>query len=584
LRDGREAGESQTVMITPTDPRRAVRYADFTTLVEALDFAAVGDTGITLYSLRGELVETLHYAKLRQDARNLAPRLLALGLRAGDRVGLVAETDGDFIRAFFACQYAGLTPAPLPLPAPLGGREPYIAQITRILGVAGARAVLGPAAMTEWLLEAAQGLPVNFAGAPADLPEAGATPLPTVTGEDPSYLQFSSGSTRFPTGVLVTHHALMANARAITRDGLKVTAADRAVSWLPLYHDMGLVGFLLSPICAQMSVDLLPTGAFVRRPLLWLDLITRNGGTVAYSPTFGFELCARRAENAKLDHLDLSKWRVAGVGGDMIRTTALNAFNQAFAKVGFSPRAYVASYGMAEATLALTMAPLGRGLVSEHLDVERLERENLAASATGEARTRDFARCGPALPGHELEVRGLDGQILAERLVGQIFARGPSLMQGYLGQPEETARVLSAEGWLDTGDVGFLIDGEIVITGRTKDLIILNGRNIWPQDLEWSAEAEISGLRSGDVAAFSVPAEGEDAVIALVQCRSSDPEVRRVLAEDVANVLRQRHSVEVQVHLVGGHALPQTSSGKLSRAKARAAFLGGLMKAEPIQA
>jgi fatty-acyl-CoA synthase len=566
-------------MMTPTGSERSVRFADFPTLTAALDFAAQGETGVNLFSMRGELVEALPYAKLREQALVLAQRLLAAGAKPGDSVGLIAETDADFVRAFFACQYAGLPPAPLPLPAPLGGREAYIEQIARMLVSAKAKILIGPASMAAWLPEIAAKTPLSFAGVLADLPEAAGADLPTIAPDRTCYLQFSSGSTRFPTGVLVTHRALMANAVAITRDGLKVRPDDRAISWLPLYHDMGLIGFLLSPMTSQMSVDLLPTGAFVRRPLMWLDLITKNGGTISYSPTFGYELCARRAEAASIEHLDLSRWRSAGLGGDMIRTGPLHAFADRFKAVGFSDTAFVASYGMAEATLALSMSPLGEGLKVETLDVERLERDNLAVVTTDAAkdahRARDFARNGPVLPGHELEVRDADGAVLPERGVGRIYARGPSLMREYFEQPEETARVLSADGWLDTGDIGYLVDGEIVITGRGKDLIILNGRNIWPQDLEWTAEAEIESLRSGDVAAFSTPGEGEEVVVVLVQARGGDPETRKALAEQVATVLRLRHSVETQVHLVGAHALPQTSSGKLSRSKAKAAFLAG---------
>jgi len=570
-------------MTLPTAADRAIRLADFATLTEALDFAAGGETGVTVLSLRGEVAEALSYARLREEALVIAERLLATGLGPGERVGLVAETDGDFIRGFFACQYAGLVPATLPLPAPLGGREAYIAQVGRMLQSADAAALLGPATIAGWFADAPPPA-LRFIGSVVDLPEPAGAALPAIGEDDPCYLQFSSGSTRFPTGVMVTHRALMANAQAITRHGLQVKPSDRAISWLPLFHDMGLVGFVLSPLSCQMSVDLLPTGAFVRRPLLWLDLIGRNGSTISYSPTFGFELCARRAEAAGVEGLDLSRWRIAGLGGDMIRTGPLADFARRFAPAGFSDKAYVASYGMAEATLALTMAPLGRGLGVESLDITRLERENLAIRADNAARARDFARCGPALPDHKLEVRGDDGAVLPERSVGRIFASGPSLMKGYFRQPEETARVLSADGWLDTGDIGFLDGGEIVLTGRSKDLIIQNGRNIWPQDLEWTCEAELAAVRSGDVAAFSVPGAEDEEVVVLVQTRSSDPEIREALRVEVEAVLRQRHSVEARVLLVGAHALPQTSSGKLSRSKARAAYLAGAYELEHAKA
>ncbi len=568
---------------TPTAPERPLRHADFATLTEALDFAATGPTGLNLYSMRGQLEVVLPYADLAREARVLAKRLLAAGLTPGDRIGLIAETNDEFIRTFFACQYAGLIPAPLPLPTPLGGRESYVEQIGRMVASADAAALFGPPALADWVADASRAAGVRLNLSLADLPQAGVADLPAIGSDDPCYLQFSSGSTRFPTGVLVTHSALMANAHASTHHGLQVTANDRTVSWLPLYHDMGLVGFLLSPLCRQMSQDLIPTGAFVRRPLLWLDLISRNGCTITYSPTFGYELCARRAETASLEGLDLSQWRIAGLGGDMVRAGPLLAFAERFAQVGFDPRAFVASYGMAEATLGLTMAPLGRGLTIETLDVERMEREGVAVagpSAGGEGeRSRAFVRCGPIFPGHELQVRDEAGTVLPERRIGRAFVRGPSLMRGYFRNPDASKAVLSEDGWLDTGDLGFLAEGEFTPTGRAKDLILLNGRNVWPQDLEWTAEQELETLRSGDVAAFSVPDGDDEKLIVLVQARTSDPEARAKIAGDVAALLRARHSVDPQVVLVGAHALPQTSSGKLSRTKARNLYQSGAFSA-----
>lgn len=563
---------------TPTAPDRPYHPDGFPTLTEALDFAAGGPTGINIYGLRGELIAAVPYGELRARARAMATQLLALGLKTHDNVGLVADTDLDFVVAFFACQYARLTPAPLPLPAPLGGREAYVEQIGRMLGSAKAAAVFGPENLLPWLQESADLAGTARVLSVSALPEGGAGDLPAPMPDDPCYVQFSSGSTRNPTGVLCTHRALMANALATTRHGLKVTPNDRALSWLPLYHDMGLVGFMMSPMSAQMSIDLMPTGAFVRRPLLWLDLISKNRATISYSPTFGYELCARRGDGSR-EGLDLSSWRIAGCGGDMVRPGPLLSFAERYASAGFSDKALVPSYGMAEATLALTFAPLGEGLRFDTVDVDRLERDGHVVPGAG-ARTRAFVHCGAILKGHELEVRDETGVVLPERRVGRVFVRGPSLMRGYFGEPEASARVLSPDGWLDTGDLGYLADGEIVPTGRAKDLILLNGRNVWPQDLEWSAESEIERLRSGDVAAFSIDEDAGESLVVLVQARSSDPEVRRTLVEDVAALLRARHGVEARVELVGAHALPQTSSGKLSRSKARALFLAGAFRQE----
>jgi len=560
------------VTVTPTAPHRALRRADFATLTEAIDYAATGETGLNFHDLRGGLLRAMPYAELRAAAAALAGRLLAAGLEAGDRVGLIADTTPEFVESFFACQYAGLVAVPLPLPAPLGGRAAYVEHIGRMLSAAAAAAVIAPAVYEGWVADAAVAAGGLRTLSLEALPAADGRALPKITPELTSYLQFSSGSTRNPAGVVVTHRALMANAQGFLRDGLDVRAEDRAVSWLPLYHDMGLIGFLLGPATAQMSADLLPTAAFVRRPLLWLDLIARHGGTISYSPTFGYELCTRRADTAT-SLPDLSSWRVAGIGGDMVRPGPLNAFADRFAEAGFRREILMPSYGMAEATLGLTFSPLGRGVVADMVDVDVMERDAQAEAPAASGRARSFVRCGPIMPGHELEVRDEAGRVLPERRVGRIFVRGPSLMREYFRQPEATAAVLSADGWLDTGDLGYLADGEITPTGRSKDLILLNGRNVWPQDLEWTAEAGVEGLRSGDVAAFN--SSDDEQVVLLVQCRSSDREVRARIAEDVAALMRARHGVDAQVRLVGPHALPQTSSGKLSRSKARALYESG---------
>jgi fatty-acyl-CoA synthase len=552
---------------------------DFPSLAEALRRAALGSAGMNFYSGRGQLTEGLPYARLYEQAGVLARRMLAKGLVRGDRVALVAETDGDFARAFFACQLAGLVPAPLPLPVALGGRETYLEHVRRMTQSIGAAAALAPAAFESWIAEACAGLPLRYVGTIAGLADVEPVggPLTAPSPDDLAYLQFSSGSTRFPHAIAVTHRAVLANIDAIVRHGLKIGPEDRCASWLPFYHDMGLVGFLLTPLCCAIPVDYLATREFARRPLTWLQLISQYGGTLSFSPSFGFELCARRVENGGVpEGLDLSRWRAAGIGGDMVRPGPLQKFCESFAASGFRPTALTPSYGMAEAALALSFSPLGRGLLMDTLDTDRLERDHVAAASTAQTgRSRAFVRCGPILPGHEVEVRDEQGRPMAELGVGLIHVRGPSLMKEYFLQPEETARAIGADGWLDTGDIGYLADGEIVITGRAKDLIIVNGRNIRPQDLEWTAEGEVAALRSGDVAAFAVDDGAGESVVVLVESRLADAAARSALCEEVSGVLRARHGIEVRVVPVPPRSLPQTSSGKLSRAKARALYLAG---------
>ncbi|SBW07789.1 putative Acyl-CoA synthetase [uncultured Alphaproteobacteria bacterium] len=566
---------------TPTAsglPRR-FRFATFT---EALDYAALGETGLNFYSDRMILAHALPYAELRERALGLARRLLGLGLAPGDRVALVAETEPDFVVAFAACQYGGLIPVPLPLPLAFGGHDAYVAQIRQMITDSLAKAALAPTWVSQWMERATHDLGLRFCGRVADLaahPEAKGELAPA-RPEAISYLQFSSGSTRQPAGIAITHRALMANTYGIAHDSLKVRDGDRAISWLPFYHDMGLVGFLLSPITAQLSADYLASRDFARRPLNWLRLMDANGGTISYSPSFGYDLCAKRVSTGQMPQIDLSRWRVAGIGGDMIRPQVLRAFAAAFAPLGFSDDAFVPSYGLAETTLAVSFCETGRGLRTDRVDAVALEMDRRAEPATiDHPRQREFVVCGRVIPGHVVEVRGEDGRILPERQVGRIFVKGPSLMSGYDRRPVETAVALTADGWLDTGDLGYRIVDELVITGRHKDLIIINGRNLWPQDLEYCAE-QVDSVRTGDVAVFSVndPEAEEERVVALVQCRSSDPEKRNQLAQSIASILTKSYGITVHVVLVPNNALPLTSSGKLRRGNARKAYLEGTLR------
>jgi len=567
---------------TPTDnPKLTFRQADFQSLPEALDYAARGVAGINFYSARAELTSTLPHAVLREQATVMARGLIQAGFEPEQRVVLLGDTDPGIVTAFFACQYASLIPVIVPIPASLGGREAYIEQLQRLLAHSDAVVAMAPSAYLGFLEEAVAGLDTNpMTGTPEDfanLPNSKVDIRP-FGPTDACYFQYSSGSTRWPHGVEVPQRCLMANCNAISTHGLKIQVGDRGISWLPLYHDMGLIGFLLTPLLCQLSNDFMATRDFARRSLTWLKLIGDNGNSLAYSPTFGYDLCCRRAENATSQSFDLKTWRAAGIGGDMIQPQVMQRFAEVFEPHGFDKRAFVASYGMAEATLAVSFAPLERGLDVDYVDRKRLADAHVALPV-GDGREeedgRGFAFCGPALPGHVFEIRGRDGEVLGDRLVGQIFVKGPSIAKGYFREPETTARVFK-DGWLDTGDLGYLVNGEIVITGRSKDLMIINGRNIWPQDVEWAVET-LPGLRRGDVAVFSIEDQDrEPEVMILVQCRSRDTDAREQLKKDVKAIASRTAAVDGEVLLVPPHSLPMTSSGKLSRVRAKQNYLEGL--------
>lgn len=560
---------------TPTLCAQPRRFSDFATVGEALDYAANGTRGLNFHDPRGKLVRPYPYRELRDDSLLTAYRLIAAGVKPGDRIALIAETGAEFAALFFGTIYAGAWPVPLPLPTSFGGRDSYVGQLVVQLTSCDPTMLFFPPEIAAMAVEAAEAqnvLPVDwseFAAQPAPV-----TDLPPQQSDETCYLQYSSGSTRFPHGVAVTHAALLNNLAAHSH-GMEVRDSDRCISWLPWYHDMGLVGCLLSPVANQVSVDYLKTEDFARRPLAWLDLISRNEGTtLSYSPTFGYDICARRVSSQThvADRFDLSRWRVAGNGADMIRPDVMQSFVDAFADAGFSASAFLPSYGLAEATLAVSIMPPGEGIVVEL--VEETELSGAANDVGRPTRYRAIVNCGRAARDMVIEVRDELGGVLPDRAVGKVWCTGPSLMTGYYRDPESTAACL-VDGWLDTGDMGYLSDGYIYIVGRAKDMIIINGKNHWPQDIEWAVE-QLPGFKSGDIAAFAITAPGgEETPAVLVQCRTSDEAERVALRETIRDRVRAITGMNCLIELIPPRTLPRTSSGKLSRSKARAQYLAG---------
>ena len=561
---------------TPTLDTLSRRIADFATLGEALDYAARGRRGMNFHDARGQLTRVYGFSQLREDALANAQRFIAMGLKPGDRVALIAETGAEFASCFFGAVYAGLWPVPLPLPTSFGGREAYVEQLRVMLTSSDPSLFLCPPELLSYAAEAAQegGIEARDWDSLADV-QADTAELPMPDTDEVAYLQYSSGSTRFPHGVAVTHRQLLSNLRA-HGIGLQIQETDRCISWLPWYHDMGLVGCMLSPMALQMSVDYMKTEDFARRPLAWLDMITRNPGTsVSYSPTFGYDICARRmsSQTRAEDRFDLSRWRIAGNGADMIRPDVMQAFVDAFADAGFKAAAFCPSYGLAEATLAVSLMPPGEGIRLELVE-ETVLNGGDNGSQERPRRYRAVVNCGKPVEGMQIEIRGDDGAVLPDHGIGRVFVHGTSVMHSYYRDPEATEACLK-EGWLDTGDMGYMSDGYIFIVGRAKDMIIINGRNHWPQDIEWAVE-QLPGFKSGDIAAFAITGpSGEETPAVLVHCRVSDPEERGRLRDDIKERVRAITGITPVVELVPPRSLPRTSSGKLSRTKARNLYLSG---------
>jgi fatty-acyl-CoA synthase len=575
------------LMATPNADALPRRLASFGTFVEALDYAATGVRGLNFHDPRGNLTRPYPFSELRADAVAVACRLIARGVKKGDRIAMVAETGAHFAALFCGAVYAGAWPVPLPLPTSFGGKDNYIDQLSVQLRSSDPAlffyppeiAAMGDAATAAHNAAndaACQGVAWDVLYGEPVVDVA----LPQARGEDICYLQYSSGSTRFPHGVAVTHASLLNNL-AGHGEAMSLIETDRCISWLPWYHDMGLVGCFLSVIANQVSTDYLRTEDFARRPLAWLDMISRNEGTsISYSPTFGYDICARRisSQSHVSERFDLSRWRLAGNGADMIRPDVMQGFVNAFAPAGFHASAFLPSYGLAEATLSVTIMPPGEGIRVELVEEERLS--GTPRDLSRPARYRAIVNCGKPVKDMAVEIRDGAGRIQADHHIGKVWCKGPSVMHSYFRDPEATEACL-VDGWLDTGDMGYSVDGYLFIVGRAKDMIIINGKNHWPQDIEWAVE-QLPGFHQGDIAAFSLETEtGEETAAVLVHCRVSDPNERLKLKNAVAEKVRSILGHPAVVELVPPRTLPRTSSGKLSRAKAKKLYLSG--EIEPLQ-
>jgi len=543
------------------------------TISDALIAAGPSNRGIRTIEHDGRSL-LLSYETLLSDSLKVAGGLYARELAAGDRVALVLPGVDDFIHAFFGISAAGLVPVPLCPPTQAGDLPTFARQSRHILLASRANAVVTSEDVAP-LLDVAgiDGLSViTIESLRSAAPIAAPVRVPI---DSPALLQFTSGSTAAPKGVVLTHANLHANAKAIAGpDGLDAKPTDIGVSWLPLYHDMGLIGMLLSAVYTQVDTVVMSPVLFLKRPTAWLDAISTYRGTVSFAPNFAYELCLRRVKPSQVDALDLSSWRVAGCGAEPIRPDTLRSFATHFARAGFRASSFVASYGLAEHSLAVAF---GRnGIHEDAVDALQLVHDSIAvpSSSTSSHAVRLVA-CGRALPGHELKIVDDEGDAVPERHLGSILARGPSVMQGYFENPEATADALR-DGWLHTGDLGYLADGQLFVCGRTKDLIIRQGRKYHPPDLE-AAIAEMPGLRSSGVVVFGISRIDEpDEVVAVLEARASLASDEVV--EQARRRVRETAGLELdRVVVTPPGTIPRTTSGKVRRAETRDRFLAGTL-------
>lgn len=491
--------------------------------------------------------EVLARAKLAGAA------LSGLGLARGERVGLMLSEPSEFLPLVQGCLLTGVVPVPL-YPPPLFGKVgPHRATTEAILRAAGARVlVVGDGSAAEF-----EG--VERVLAVDELPDTGALPEVRTEPDDLALLQFTSGSTGTPRGVRITHRALLANARAIMLDGLAADSSDRGVCWLPLYHDMGLIGFGLAPLLTRTPVTFIPTSRFVRNPAVWLRTLAETRATITFAPNFAYALAARRVDPTGLDLRSVRMW---GCGAEPMSEHALSRFERRFAECGVTPGQISPCYGLAEATLAVTFTPPSAGRVVDRIDAAAWEKEGVARPA-GTRRALEVVSCGAALPGHTVSI--VDEECaLPDRTAGEIVVRGPSVSDGYF---ETATHRAFRDGALYTGDRGYLSEGQLFVTGRLDDLLIVAGRNYAPETLEAVAES-IDGVRQA--AAVTVPGTDGAELCVAIERRGAGPE----LEERVRAAIAAAIGVHV-TRVVSVAALPRTTSGKLRRSAVRGMLVEG---------
>jgi fatty-acyl-CoA synthase len=549
------------------------------TIPEAIINAATDsgtDQGYTFISENGKSETFYSFREIAENAARYGRALVELGLQKGDRLGIILPNSRDFGFCFFGAMHARLIAVPLSPPMSIGKLGFYLENIKHILKASEA-SVLITVPQIKRLLGSLLGGNLKKIVTLDKIDVAGdGLGFAPPNADDIAFIQFTSGSTARPKGVGLTHRNLISNAHCIMNLGLHVTERDVACSWLPLFHDMGLIGFMLSPFLTRTSAVFLPPLRFLKRPVEWLQMITRHRGTITFAPNFAYGLCTKRVAEHNMEGLDLSSLRVAGCGAEPIELATLEDFSRKFSAVKFQRRAFLPCYGIAESTLAVTFIGLDESFKADCVDLERLTGEGVAAPvAPDSAGAVKVVCCGKAFAEHEVRITDDNGQTCGEREVGEIVLRGPSVMQGYYNNRKATAEARK-NGWLHTGDLGYLYEGELYVCGRIKDLIIISGKNYYPMDIEW-AVSDIDGVRKGNVVAFGVQQIGHsyEHVVVCAETKNSPadyPKIEKNIKIRVREVLGLKlHDV---VMLKPG-TLPKTSSGKLQRNLSKKLYSSG---------
>ncbi len=565
------------------------------TLSEALRWQAEnhGDgTHIRLLDDQGQAVE-IEFGRLLDRAARLAAGLTGLGLAPGETVMLMLPTGEDYFASFMGVLLAGGIPVPVYPPARAAQIEEHLRRQAKIGGNCRAKVVITDPRAGQFAPLLTSLIPTLSHVTTADdlINRAARTPLRYRAGAgDTAFIQYTSGSTGDPKGVVLTHANLLANIRAMGRV-LEAGPDDVFVSWLPLYHDMGLIGAWLGSLVHGIPLVLMSPLTFLARPQRWLSAVSDYGGTISGAPNFAYEACIRRIPDDVLDDLDLSSWRVAFNGAETVSPATMDAFIERFAPCGFRREAMMPVYGLAENSVGLAFPPLGRGPRIEAVDRDRLMSGGVASSvgedgaSENEARAVRLPSCGVPLPGHQIRIADADGRELPDRHEGHVQFQGPSATSGYLRRPDKNAEMFKgargargARGdWLDSGDLGFMADGELFVTGRAKDMIVRAGRNIFPAELE-NAIGELEGVQRGNVAVFGAPDPDTETerLVVLAESRHRDEARRQTIKSEIVGLSADLTGTPPDdIVLVPPRSVPKTSSGKIRRQAARSLYLEG---------
>ncbi len=549
------------------------------TLLDVLDWHLQAHPDRTQITCLLDDVELrLSYRDLAAASAALAAGLQRAGVQPRQTVAIMLPTSPEYFGAYFGILRAGAIPVPIYPPARASQLEDHVLRHTGILANAQATLLVTvPEAMVVARLLQARVPGLHHVMTPAQLAAEGGTPLPVaVRGDDIAFIQYTSGSTGNPKGVALTHANLLANIRAMVQVA-QGTPDDVFVSWLPLYHDMGLIGSWLAGLYVGLPLVVMSPLAFLARPLRWLQAVHRYGGTLSAAPNFAYELCLKRITDAELTGLDLRSWRLAFNGAEAVSPDTVQRFQQRFAPCGLRPEAVAPVYGLAESCVGLLFPPLGRVAPVDRIQREPFARERRALpAAEGDAGALRFVACGQVLPGHEIRLLDDTGRTVGERVEGRLEFRGPSATHGYYRNPEQTARLFD-DGWLDTGDRAYQADGDVYITGRVKDIVIRGGRNLYPQEIE-EAVGAVDGVRKGCVAVFGSPdpGTGTERLVVLAEVHAADAAAQARLRDAVSRaVVAAIGEPPDQVVLAPPHTVLKTSSGKVRRSACRALFESG---------